>query len=210
MGHATLPIVTLTQAELDANTRPFGSRQMVFNTTTGELRYGKGLWKEMIPLGYRAHVDVVAATSSNITIATALNNGDTLDGVTLATDDLVLVKNQSTASQNGIYVVGASPARATAFDTFNEHVGKLVRIKGGNQAGQHFRCEVVSGGTLGSTAITFSKATIGELRKDSLFQAGELPVAGVLDDNDLMVIEDHLSGQLKHVALSTLKTYFNS
>lgn len=44
-----------------------------------------------------------AATTANITIATALNNGDVLDGVTLATGDRVLVKDQSTGSQNAIY-----------------------------------------------------------------------------------------------------------
>ncbi|BCV05549.1 MAG: hypothetical protein CM15mV110_030 [Caudoviricetes sp.] len=41
----------------------------------------------------------VAATTGNITISTALNNGDTLDGVTLSTNDRVLVKDQSTATQ---------------------------------------------------------------------------------------------------------------
>ncbi len=56
---------------------------------------------------------VRAATTVNVTIATALNNGDTLDGVTLATNDMVLVKNQSAPAENGIYVVGAeSCARA--------------------------------------------------------------------------------------------------
>src|SRR5262245_59400381 len=38
---------------------------------------------------------VRVATTVDITIATALNNGDTLDGVTLATGDRVLVKDQS-------------------------------------------------------------------------------------------------------------------
>jgi len=55
---------------------------------------------------------VRAATTGNITIASALNNGDTLDGVTLADGDRVLVKDQTTASQNGIYIVGSSPVRS--------------------------------------------------------------------------------------------------
>ena len=55
---------------------------------------------------------VRAATTGNITIASALNNGDTLDGVTLADGDRVLVKDQSTASENGIYIVGSSPVRS--------------------------------------------------------------------------------------------------
>ena len=55
---------------------------------------------------------VRVATTAAITISTALNVGDTIDGVTLADGDRVLVKNQTDASQNGIYVAGSSPARA--------------------------------------------------------------------------------------------------
>lgn len=60
---------------------------------------------------YGATIKVRCATTANITIASALNGDDSIDGVTLATGDRVLVKNQTTASQNGIYIVGASPAR---------------------------------------------------------------------------------------------------
>ena len=66
---------------------------------------------------------VRAATTGNITISTALNNGDTLDGVTLVDGDRVLVKDQTDASQNGIYVVGSTPARATDFDSSAEVTG---------------------------------------------------------------------------------------
>jgi hypothetical protein len=54
-----------------------------------------------------------AATTSNITIATALNNADSLDGITLATGDYVLVKNQTIASENGVYQVAVTPVRIT-------------------------------------------------------------------------------------------------
>ena len=63
---------------------------------------------------------VRAATTGNITIASDLNVGDSIDGVTLADGDRVLVKNQTTGSENGIYVAGASPARATDFDENSE------------------------------------------------------------------------------------------
>ena len=53
---------------------------------------------------------VRAATTANINIATALNANDTLDGVTLANGDRVLVKNQTSQGENGIYVVSATPA----------------------------------------------------------------------------------------------------
>jgi hypothetical protein len=62
------------------------------------------------------------ATTAPITLATGLENGDTLDGVTLATGDRVLVKNQTDATENGIYVVAASgaPARSSDADTAAE------------------------------------------------------------------------------------------
>jgi hypothetical protein len=65
---------------------------------------------------------VRVATTAAITLATGLENGDTLDGVTLATGDRILVKNQVDATENGIYVVAASgaPTRSTDADTAAE------------------------------------------------------------------------------------------
>lgn len=153
-----------TEAEWAATTIALKSRQLGFNETTGELRMGPGLWHKCTPLGVRANTEVVAATTGNITIATGLNAGDTIDGVTLVAGDLVLVKDQSTASQNGVYTVGSSPARATAYDTWAEHVGKLIRVTGGDDnKNTHWRCNVAAGGTLNTTAITFDQEPIGFL-----------------------------------------------
>lgn len=107
-------------------------------------------------LGNRSRVR--AATTANITIATALNNGDTLDGVTLATGNLVLVKNQSAPEQNGIYVVGVSPARSSQFDTYDEYPGSLIIVEEGTAgADTMWFCTSNLGGTLNTTAITFSQ-----------------------------------------------------
>jgi hypothetical protein len=73
--------------------------------------------------GLDAKASVRAATTANITIADDLNNGDELDGVTLATGDRVLVKNQSDKTENGIWVVGSPPARATDADAAGELSG---------------------------------------------------------------------------------------
>lgn len=79
---------------------------------------------------------VKAATTANITISTALNNGDTLDGITLATGDRVLVKDQTTKKENGIWVVGVSPARATDADAAGElSGGTLVYVEQGTANG---------------------------------------------------------------------------
>lgn len=109
-------------------------------------------------LGKRSRVR--AATTANITIASGLNNGSSLDGVTLATGDLVLVKDQSTAAQNGIYVVGVSPARFEEFDTYDEHPGSLIAVEEGtSNADTLWLCTSNAGGTLNTTAIAFSQVT---------------------------------------------------
>lgn len=65
---------------------------------------------------------VRAATTANGTLATAFANGQTIDGVTLATNDRILIKDQSTGAENGIYIVQASgaPVRATDADGVGE------------------------------------------------------------------------------------------
>jgi hypothetical protein len=99
---------------------------------------------------------VRAVATSNITISTALNNGDSLDGVTLATNDLVLVAGQTAPAENGIYVVGAVPARDTSFDTYDEHPGVYVSVMEGTAWGDSlWRCTSNKGGTLNTTALTF-------------------------------------------------------
>lgn len=98
------------------------------------------------------------ATTANIVIATALNAGDTIDGITLANGDRVLVKDQTAAEENGIYVVGATPTRSTDFDSLSpidEINGALVAIQEGTaNAGKVF---VQSGtvATLDTDPISF-------------------------------------------------------
>lgn len=74
-----------------------------------------------------------AATTTSGTLASSFQNGSTVDGVTLATGDRILIKNQSTASQNGIYVVAASgaPTRAVDADSFGELNSAVVMISEG-------------------------------------------------------------------------------
>jgi len=101
------------------------------------------------------------ATTGNITIATALNNGETLNGVTLATGDYVLVKNQTAPEENGIYEVGASPARVAEFDTFNEHSGALIAVtEGTTDADTIWFCPTNAGGVLNTDGITFTKLNV--------------------------------------------------
>ena len=93
--------------------------------------------------GLHVLTPVKAATTGNISIASALNDGATIDGITLSTDDRVLVKNQTDAEQNGIYEVGASPDRTTDFNHTgatgkqNVRIGDFVFCEGGTTNAGH-------------------------------------------------------------------------
>ena len=102
---------------------------------------------------------VAAATTANGTLATAFANGQTVDGVTLATDDLILIKDQTDATANGVYVVQASgaPSRSTRFDAYSEFIGAIIAVSAGTANADTLwlsMCE--SGGTIGATDVTFS------------------------------------------------------
>ncbi|RUX93793.1 MULTISPECIES: DUF2793 domain-containing protein [unclassified Mesorhizobium] len=95
-------------------------------------------------------------TTGNVAISTALNAGDVVDGVTLANGDAVLVPVQTAPEQNGIYIVGAVPARSTSFDTYDEHAGAIIVVEEGTTyADTLWLCTANKGGTLNTTAISF-------------------------------------------------------
>lgn len=97
----------------------------------------------------------VVATTANIT----LSGTQTIDGVAVVAGDRVLVKNQTTQSANGIYVVAAgSWTRSTDADTWAELVSAFTFVeKGTTNADSGWVCTVDQGGTLGTTAITWSQ-----------------------------------------------------
>jgi len=100
---------------------------------------------------------VVAATTANGTLATSFANGQVVDGVTLVTGDRILIKNQTTASENGIYIVSASgaPTRSNDANTGPELVGAtLVVLSGTVNADTQWNCNNDSI-TIGSTSVTF-------------------------------------------------------
>lgn len=112
-------------------------------------QYVDGLVQGLDPKG-----SVRCATTANIT----LSGAQTIDGVSAIAGDRVLVKNQSTASQNGIYVVAAgSWTRATDMDAWTEVPGAFCFVEeGSTNADLGFICTSNAGGTLGSTSIAWT------------------------------------------------------
>lgn len=115
---------------------------------------------------------VRVATTANGTLASAFENGDTVDGVTLATGDRVLLKNQSSGAENGIYTVNASgaPTRATDFDADAEVTdGCIIPVERGTANGDKlFQLTTNNPITIGSTALTFVVISAAALALDDL------------------------------------------
>jgi hypothetical protein len=110
--------------------------------------------------GLRTRAVARVASTTNVNISTGLENGDTLDGITLATGNRVLLKDQSTASQNGLYIVVASGAasRDPEFDTISELAGQLILVsEGSTHADDLFLCTTDTSATLGSSSITYTQ-----------------------------------------------------
>lgn len=74
------------------------------------------------------------ATTGPVTLATDLEAGDVVDGVTLVAGDRVLVKDQTNPEENGIYVVQASGAavRSTDMDVAGEFSAATLYVKEGS------------------------------------------------------------------------------
>ena len=103
--------------------------------------------------GLDAKASVRVATTGNI----SLSGTQTIDGVAVQVGNRVLVKDQSAAAENGIYVVASgSWTRAADADTFAELVSAFTFVEQGTTNGDNgFVCTVVAGGTLGTTPITW-------------------------------------------------------
>ena len=104
---------------------------------------------------------VVATTTANGTLSTAFANGQSIDGVTLQTGDRILIKNQTTASQNGIYNVNASgaPSRTTDMGTGSNAAGAFVFVEQGTvNAENGFTCTSDTGSAVvGTNNLTFAQ-----------------------------------------------------
>lgn len=117
---------------------------------------------------------VRAASTTNVTLTAVSTTMDT--SVTLVAGDRVLIKDQSTASQNGIYVVGtvvsgpvAPLTRATDFDAASEvQPGSLVVVSEGTASGNVVYQLTTDGPiTVGTTNLAFGVAIATALTTDA-------------------------------------------
>jgi len=110
---------------------------------------------DMFVQGYAIKAECQVATTGNIT----LSGLQTIDGYTTLANDRVLVKNQTTSAQNGIYVASTGAwARSSDANTWNSLISAFTFIMNGTtQQNSGWVCTITSGGTLGTTPVTWSQ-----------------------------------------------------
>ena len=162
---------------------------------------------------------VRVATTAAINLSLDLEAGDVVDGVTLVAGDRVLVKNQGTASENGIYVAVASSAgaasRATDADSNTEvTAGMFTFVEEGTvNADSGFVLTTDGPITLGSTSLVFVQFSgAGQITAGAgLTKSGNtLDVVGTADritvNADSVDIASTYVGQSTITTLGTITT----
>jgi hypothetical protein len=129
-------------------------------TTTGQITTSPTATTD---IANKLYVDTVAqglnpkqAVKCATTVSITLSGLQSIDSYTTLSGDRVLVKNQGTSSQNGIYVASASAwTRATDMDVWAEVPGAYTVILNGGQANTGWVSTSAETGTINVTAITF-------------------------------------------------------
>ena len=112
--------------------------------------------------GLRTRTIAECASTGNVSLSNGLEAGDSIDGITLVAGDRVLLKDQTDATENGLYLAVSSGAasRDPEHDTIAELSGGMVVVNQGTaNDNKIFLCTTDSDGVIGSTNITYTIVT---------------------------------------------------
>ena len=128
--------------------------------------------------GLRTRTIAECASTGNVSLSNGLEAGDSIDGVTLVAGDRVLLKDQTDATENGLYLAVSSGAasRDPEHDTIAELSGGMVVVnQGSTNDNKIFLCTADSDGVIGSTNITYTvitPANVGTVTSVGVADAG--------------------------------------
>ncbi len=132
-------------------------------TPTADADAATKAYVDGVASGLDVKDSVRVATTTAGTLASSFENGDTVDGVTLATNDRILIKDQATGSENGIYTVNASgaPTRSTDADSDSEVTAGMFTFveEGTANADTGWVLTTNDPITVDTTALTFAQFT---------------------------------------------------
>jgi hypothetical protein len=160
LTNSSITLGTTTIALGGSSLTPAGLTSVtVTQDPTTALQLATKQYVDSVAQGLNVKTSVAWGTTANITLSgLATQAGGEWTG-TLTAGDRILVKNQSTAANNGIYAAAAGAWTRTAdADTWNELVSAFVFVQQGATLGDTgWVCTVDPGGTLGVTAVTWAQ-----------------------------------------------------
>ena len=156
LTNKTLGSGTALGANLDAGTYKITNLGAPSSSTDAATK----AYVDSVSEGLHVHASANVYVATNITIATALEAGDLVDGVTLTAGMRVLVNGQTNQAENGIYVVQSSggPLRAADFDTAVEvDSGDFIFVSSGNNYANTGWVQTLKPATIGTDPISFTQ-----------------------------------------------------
>jgi len=203
-GTSTFNNVTIS-GSLDMDSGTSATITGLANPVNDSDAANKG-YVDSLAQGIDAKASVVVATTANIT----LSGTQTIDGIAVSVGDRVLVKDQSTASQNGIYLCASSTwTRTTDANTWDELVAAFTFVeKGTTQANNGYIATITAGGTLGTTAVTFAQFSgAGQITAGAgLTKTGNTLDVGTASSSRIVVNSDNIDLATSGVTVGTYKS----
>ena len=148
--------VDSSKLDLSSGTFNFASATIQVATPSADAQAANKGYVDSVAQGLDIKDSVKVATTANIT----LSGTQTIDGVGVIADERVLVKNQSTASENGLYLCKAGAwARTDDLATGADAAGAFVFVEqGSTQADAGFVCSSDKGAAVvGTNALAFTQ-----------------------------------------------------
>jgi|13_taG_2_1085334.scaffolds.fasta_scaffold00062_7 hypothetical protein len=157
--------------------------------------------------GLDIKASVRLASTAALTLATDVENGDSLDGIALVTGDRILLKDQADATENGIYVVAASgaPSRAADADQGDLTGGAFFFVEEGTaNADNGFVCTTNGTPTLGTDNIVFAQFSgAGSVSAGAALTKTGNQLDVNVDDSTIEINNDTL--RIKDAGITSLK-----
>jgi hypothetical protein len=203
-GTSTFTNVTIN-GTLDMNSGSAGTITGLAAPVGDSDAANKG-YVDTVAQGLDAKASARAATTASITLFGA----QTIDTVSVVAGNRVLVKDQGTASENGIYVASnAAWSRSADANTWDELVSAFIFVEEGSAGGNNgYVCTIDAGGTLGVTAVTWAQFSgAGQITAgNGLTKSGNTLAVGTASASRIVVNADDIDLAASGVTVGTYKS----